>query len=115
MNKKMTDLALVSKWGGLAANGFTRVFAASSRCTRLSMATAPKPFAARRSTLRRVIALRNIDKLISIEQSQSKIFHHSTGAEKLASQTRLNHSRLARQRDSIGLLNRAILLTATGA
>ena len=56
MNRKMTDFALAGKCGGFAASGLTRARRAVAD-QQVRSAIAPKPWAASRRTLRRVLRI----------------------------------------------------------
>src|SRR5262245_34829992 len=102
MKRKITDFALVSKCGGLAASGFTLTFAsACSRRNIASSASAPNPFAAVRRMLRRVRgrSLRNIDKLVSVEECEAEVLRGATGVEEVASHALLGLHRFAGERE----------------
>src|ERR1700682_2556393 len=110
MKRKITDLALAGKCCGLGASGLTRVTASASRSSRYCSASAPKPWAARVNTSRRVMAgrmcsssesSRGINELVAIEKRQAKICKISAGRQELLAEFHLNRLGWARQRQLI--------------
>src|SRR5437868_6499992 len=113
MNRKMTDLAFAGKCCGLGARGFTRIAAMPSRSSKYCSASAPKPWAARVNTSRRVMAgrmwptasfsesLRGINELVAIKKRQAEIRKISAGCQELPAKFHLDRLGRARQRQLI--------------
>src|SRR5438876_11864076 len=101
MNRKMTDLALGAKFGGLAASGFTLTLACAVSRSNEPRAMAPKPCPARARMSRRVsigrICSGNVNELIAIHQGQTKIGQPASRAEELFAHCDLRRPRGPRQ------------------
>ena len=90
MNRKMTDLALAGKCGGLAASGFTRSAAPRRRVQQRrqreraeAVRRAHQHVAARYRGANVTGRSGDIDELISIQQSQTEIRQRAAGLEEL--------------------------------
>src|SRR5262245_38805802 len=117
MKRKMTDLALPGKCGGLAASGLTRSAAFAGGSTSDASAREPKPCAARTRTSRRVNAGRrwgswDIEELVAVEECQAEIRQRTTRLEKFQREAGLIRLRLASERQLPGGLDGAISVRA---
>src|SRR5690349_24645694 len=111
----MTDFALPGKCGGLGASGLTAACARGGKSEESAMA--PNPWAARTSTSRRVSAgvkcgLRNIQKLVTVEQGQTEIVERASSAEELARQFHFVRARRTGQGQLPRSFDRALAILA---
>src|SRR5712692_10709095 len=112
MNRKITDLALGAKFGGLAARGFTLALACAESRSRDPRAIAPKPCPARARMSRRVstgrMCSRYVDELIAIHQGQTKVGQLASRTQELFAHRQLHCARRPRQRQLVSAPQLAI-------